>query len=169
MTLLKVGKDNHMYAVYDKKKLIAYHDEKRVVKRYCNSINTNKREKDLYFLKIPKTIWKEKNHNPDLYLVRYGKSYIQSGYIDYVQTDYNINLSELYLSKDILLKIAETRNVPKAILKSFTKVLNFLEGIIKEEEEYVPTLEELQSIKNHMDEFRYHISDLEIDDYGWNH
>ena len=157
-----------MYAVYDRNKIIAFHDEKRVVKKYCKSINI-KREKDLYFLKIPKTIWKEKNQNPDLYLVRYGKSYIQSGYIDYVQTDYNINLSELYLSKDILLKIAETRNVPKAILKSFTKVLNFLEGIIKEEEEYVPTLEELQSIKNHMDEFRYHISDLETDDYRWNH
>ena len=163
-----IGRIQFMYAVYDGNKLIAYHDEKRVVKQYCESINQIK-HKQVYYVKIPKRIWMKKWYDPDLYLIRFGKTFIQSGYAECIETDYNLNLSELYLTKDILMKVGELYHISPKEMKSITKSIVILEKIIHQEETLVPTLEELKQIKSHLDEFRYHISDLETDDYLWNH
>ena len=49
--------------------------------------------------------------------------------------------------------------------KSFNIVLDCLQYTIDNLENSVPSLEDLQRVKSMVEEYKYHISDLETDDY----
>lgn len=154
-----------VFAIFQGKMLIGYHNEKRVVKVYCNSC----RDTNLQCKKIAFEELKKYNDYEDLYLIRFGKTYIQCGYDEYARDDYRTVLSELYLAKDVFLKIWETNRVNMNDKKKIRHALEILEEQIEIEETDVPSLMELKEIKSRMDEFRYHMSDFEKDEYGWNH
>lgn len=157
-----------MFAVVKKEKrkivLIAYHNEKRVVKKYLESI----KDKDsLKILKTPNEWIEQQKDYEDLYLIRYGKTFVQCGYYEYIYEDYRTNLSELYLTKDVLMKLFEVGDFDQKEKRTISKTIQIIAEAIDNEEEAIPSLEELKQIKEHVESFRYHISDLEYDDPKW--
>lgn len=154
-----------VYGVFDQQELIAYHEEKRVVTNYCKAF-----QKKNYQCKKMKSSELQRIPNyQDLYLVRFGKTFIQMEYESYIRDDTELFLSELYLCKDVLLKLYELGNIEEKERPALKKVLCLLEEEIQDTETMIPTLEELKRLKESMEAFRYHISDWEHDDYRWNH
>ena len=72
-----------MYAAFDGKDLIAFHEDKEVIELYCDIIE-NYHGTVLTIAKIKKKKCKKIKEFNDLYLVRYGEIYIQQGYVDYL-------------------------------------------------------------------------------------
>lgn len=154
-----------VWVVIDVDKIVAWHEEKRVVRNYALCINTDYERKRLYTRKVHKRVVKELPNYEDLYLVRRGKTFIQSGYLDYEYDDYKVILSELFFTKDILNKYMKYEYLDKKEKKSFNIVLDCLQYTIDNLENSVPSLEDLQKVKSMVEEYKYHISDLETDDY----
>lgn len=94
-----------VYCVFLNSKIIAVHDEKKVVQMYCKDIY------DIYHIEseIMTIDKKELNKNiyTDLYLIRYGSSYIQSCYYGVAKYDDEQFLYDLNYSKDVLIRLLE--------------------------------------------------------------
>lgn len=161
-------KQKEWFALFENSQLIGFHEEKRVVKQYLKSVQD--RSKGIFqIIRISqKKIEKIPNYQ-DLYFIRFGKTYIQFGYEEYISDDYATILAELYLAKEVLLKLELKDHLSKSTRNGLKKTLLLLEEEIEAEETMVPTLDELKCIKDHMEEFRYHITEMEHDDYRWNH
>lgn len=152
-----------VYGVFDKKELIAYHDEKRVVTNYLYGVdNIRYKIKKLHKQKL-KTIPDYEN----LYLVRFGKTFIQVGYLSYVEEDQTRILNELYFTKDILIKLLETVPYEDKERIHLEQTIILIEEHIDLEETTVDPPEILKEIKRFQEEFRYHISTWEKDDSNW--
>lgn len=160
-------KQKDWFALFENSRLIGFHEEKRVVKHYMRSIQ-NRSEGFLQIKQVNQKKIEKILDYQDFYLIRFGKTYIQFGYEEYVLDDYAVILAELYLAKDVLLKLQLKEKLSKSTKNGLQKTLLLLEEEIEAEEMMVPTLIELKQIKDHMDEFRYHIAE-EHDDYRWNH
>ena len=143
-----------MYVVGDDKdKVIAFHDEKRVVKRYVENYNSCNDSKLKYY-KMKKSIAKkELKYKEDLYLVKYRSTYIQSGYYDYCRVAETDNLSELYETKDVLFKLLEVdfSMLDKKDIKHISGAINVINRLIEEEKKYTPNMRELKTLKDNID------------------
>ena len=67
-----------MYAVYDRKNLIAVHDDKHVAEKYIKSVYSC-HGIELELRKIKRSSLSEEKRD-SLYLTRYADTYVQSGY-----------------------------------------------------------------------------------------
>lgn len=131
-----------MYQIYSDKlgKVIAYHSEKRVVKRYRDRYPSSIED----ILRISKI---DDNNLPDdyggLYLVKYGDTYIQYKYLETVQIDYEV-IKEDYLSThDVLQKLAEqTKSKKKA--KKIMEVDRFILKEIEKATDYLCSIPDLE-------------------------
>lgn len=144
-----------MYAVIDNDKIIALHDEKRVVRIYIKRIAENT-GKELNYVKIKK---KRLNHISDLfdlYLVRYGSTYVQSKYIEYLDlADPQVMYDHEY-AKDVIMKILEIDDYLDAEDRSvLEKSVEIIEGIIDTDKKYTPSIEELERLKEHYYPYLY--------------
>jgi len=139
-----------MYAALDLKnrKIIALHDEKRVVERYIDSIEKCHGEK-LSISKIKKKYLNKKIDDLyDLYLVRYGDTYVQSGYMEYIELmDPQVEYDHQY-AKDVILKILELESLDKEDRKTLESTVMILESIIDQDRKYTPSISELEKIKD---------------------
>ncbi len=102
------------------KELVAVHESKKVASNYCNMletmghpniglvrVNTDKLDGQMY---------------EDLYLVRYGDSYIQSKYFMLAKNDDKQFKYDLQYAKDVLMRILEFSTDKKEI-KTISKTL----------------------------------------------
>ena len=136
-----------MYVVLYKKKVIAFHDEKRVVKCYTDRVKSRYDER-LVVCKVKKKDEKNINQLYDLYLVRYGDTYIQSGYMEYLQlADPQLEYDHQY-AKDVLMKVLEIEDLNKKEKRAIKDSVTILEGLIDIDRKYTPTLEELQRLQD---------------------
>ncbi len=148
-----------MYCIYDenKKDIIAFHDDIDVAQCYVDSIYKHHG----VILKISKIKRKkaEKYENyEDLYLVRYGRygdTYIQSGYLQYLEfVDDGLHDDHIFC-RDILLRILELYDLPSNEKNSIRKTIKIIEEILDHEEGYIPELNSLKDIKQDYDPYIY--------------
>ena len=134
------------YGVVAKNKIIAYHKKYEVVENYCEYIS-NHYDITSDIVKIPKST---KIHEyDDLYLVRYGDSYIQLKYYEVAQEQDEELLYDLNITKDVLLRTLEFTEDKKE-RKNIEKTLSVIErqiSRIKSESADPNTLEHLYQLK----------------------
>ena len=145
-----------MYCILnEKKQMIAFHDELRVVELYKELIQKN-HGINLEIRKIKKNYKKHIKDFDDLYLVKYGEAYVQSGYLLYLQLTSNQSIDDMQSTKDTLLMILETReNLTRKEEKNVKKVVELLDDLITEDSSYVPDLDTLKSMKQDYDPYFY--------------
>lgn len=138
----------------DKIEYVAFHDEKRVVKKYidyCNKCN----DLDLKLVKI-KRKKAEKVHNfSNLYLIKYQDTYIQNGYTEYA--DICDVIGDYQSCKDTLLAILETYDLSKKERKAFEKVIVSIDDIISEDKKFTPSLDILKEAENDIYPYIYKV------------
>ena len=155
-----------MYAVYDEKEnLVAFHDRKHVAKKYMQRVIEYHPDVYLHLVKI-----KNKYADfvlegmDDLYLVRYGKTYVQNGYIVYIQCADDQFDEDEKIARDILYRIlAISPNLKEKEIKHTKKVIAMLEKLIDEHQRFTPSKKELDTYKSQYDIYLYN-KDLYIDD-----
>ena len=141
---------NNMYCVFDEDRIIAFHDEKRVVESYCESIQKY-HDKNLFIAKIKKhkkKKYKSLSNYYDLYLVRYGDTFVQSGYVQYLEINSPQVEYDHMQAKDTLLRIMEMETLSEKEKKAYQTVVKSIDKIIKEDREYTPDLKELERMKD---------------------
>ena len=65
--------------------LIAYHEDLDVVEEYVRNIKVSHPDIDLVIGKISEKFVYKKDPTHELYLVRYSQTYVQSGYLVYLE------------------------------------------------------------------------------------
>lgn len=144
-----------MYICHDAGKVIAFHEKKSVVEEYIEAIYYHHKFK----LDIRKAS-KEENHNLtknyDLYLVRYGETYVQSGYTVYLQIQSEQYVYDEKYARDVLYRLLE-RRVKGKKFKKLKAAVKVLEELIYEDESYTPSLKELEHLKLDYDPYMYNM------------
>lgn len=140
-----------MYAVFDGKKPIAFHEEKSVVKNYIEGIFKN-HGISLEYYKVDKKILSKYKDYHDLYLQRYGSIYIQSKYILYTELSTSQCIEDLKFTKDILKRTLELTQLTEKEQKHMVKVIEIINNQIYDTIYYVPSFDELHNLKLYYDE-----------------
>ena len=86
----------------DEERIIALHDNKEVVEKYCELLKEY-HNVNLSIGKIKKKAEDRIKNLDDLYLVRYGDTYVQSGYLLYLQMSSAQLIEDISKTKDVLL------------------------------------------------------------------
>ena len=137
-----------MYCIYDtNKKIIAFHDDYDVVETYVDHIyKCHKGEEfpNLRIGKIKKKKLKKVIDIDNLYLVRYADTYVQSGYIEYLELISSQHIYDNQQCKDILLKILECNPLSDKERKSIEKTVEIIDRFLSEAKEFTPTLYDLK-------------------------
>lgn len=140
-----------MYCAINKNgDIVGYNEDYDVVYDYIHNLNKSKEDDDCN-LKIVKIKNKKFNKIPgldDLYLVRYKSTYIQSGYILYLQLVSGEIAEDNVYVKDILLRVLEVYDLSNKESKIICKAIKVLDKIIEDEGSYTPSLKELNIYKN---------------------
>ena len=146
-----------MYIVHESEKIIAFHEDKCVVEMYTEAIYKYHKIK----LDIRKLTKREKKSSIknlyDLYLVRYGETYVQSGYLFYLQLSSDQYIEDEKYARDILYRLLESRNLKEKERRKIEKAVDVLEEKIYDDESYTPTLSELKRMKMDYDPYMYNI------------
>jgi hypothetical protein len=135
-----------MYGAFDGKHVIAFHDEYRVVKSYCELIRKHHDVK-LTICKIKNKKCRKLNDFDDLYLVRYNETYVQCGYLVYLQLLSDEYVYDHTYVKDILMRMMEVYEFSHDELKAIKKTIKIMDKIIKDESEFVPELSTLKQME----------------------
>lgn len=143
-----------MFCVLDENEnIIAYHENKSIVKKYVGNIYRCH--------SILLTIKKYKKNDsiytnlPDLYLVRYADTYVQAGYLLYIQLlSDQVDYDHEYV-RDILLRILEITTLSKKEKKHLEKSVEIIDKMLANEKRYTPTIQDLKSIKTDYDPYFY--------------
>ena len=151
-----------MYCAYDdEKNIIAFHDNKKIVKRYTDNVHSVHKI-TLNIGKIKKdSKWKLRNKD-ELYLVRYNDTYVQSGYLLYLQLSSTQYIEDEEFARDILFRLLETERLTPKQKKKLEKAIEVMEDIIEEDRNFVPTLSELKTMKGDYDPYVYNTGLFDI-------
>lgn len=143
-----------MYAVINNiGRIIALHDDKKVVKRYVESVD-HYHKITLDIIKVKKRAVKEIHNYEDLYLVRYGDTYVQAGYLTYIDLEYGGLIEDLRYARDILLRTLEMEKLRKGEVKALEKSVMVFDKLLREQERYTPNESELKNIKEDVEMMR---------------
>lgn len=137
-----------MYCVLENGVVIAIHNKKEVIKEYCDRLKESHPEKDLYYAKIKRKVKMEKSKKyEELYLVPYMDTFVQSGYIKYLEMS-GPDVFHLYReTQNLLLDIMENNHLSRKERMAYEKVILSLEKIRKKDMKYTPAIEELERLK----------------------
>ena len=143
-----------MYAVYDGKNLIALHDDRLVAQKYIQSVySCHKINLDLK--KIKKSSIDKSEIYDSLYLVRYADTYVQSGYIQYIDYANSQFIEDDMKARDILIRVLEYADISEKERKKLKKAIAVLEDVVSDDREYTPSFDELRNLKMHYDPYLY--------------
>jgi hypothetical protein len=150
-----------MYCAYDDdKNIIAFHDSKKVVEKYIYDVyNANKVNLELG--KIKKSSEYKLEGKDELYLVRFNDTYVQSGYLIYLQITMDEYVKEEQYAKDILLRMLEMDRLDKKQSKALGKAVEVIDEVLYEDSHYVPSLNILKRLKMDYDPYIYNYRLLE--------
>ena len=139
-----------MYCVYDNKKnVIAFHDDYDVVETYVQRVNQShniydKDNSDLHIGKIKKKKIKKIIDLDDLYLVRYADTYVQSGYLVYLELLSDQHIYDEKHCKEIILKMLECYDITDKERKAMEKTVEVIDRFLQESKKFTPNISELQ-------------------------
>lgn len=137
-----------MFCVIEHGNIIAIHRKKEVIKEYCDHLQENYPNKELYIVKLRKNAkFIDKNRFDDLYLCGYMNTYIQSGYVKYLDIVKSPHNNKFEIAYELLMDISQNLDISKKEKRSITNVLRILERIKKKERNFTPSLEELEMLK----------------------
>lgn len=103
-----------IYGVVVSNKLTAIHDDEEVINNYAESISSEYDMKTS-IVKLNRKKIEYSNEYQDLYLVRYGDTYIQSKYFSIARDDDSQFKYDLQYAYDVLLRVMEFNDNPKDI------------------------------------------------------
>ena len=140
-----------MYCAYDEEsgRIVAYHDNQSVVETYVqNMVRSHPEIEPLKIIKQKRKQVKALDNYEDLYLVRCGETYVQSGYVEYLSV---VSAQFIYDEKyvrDVMLKMLETGQVekPKKV-KIIKKAIKIIDDLLYDSESYTPSLKELKTME----------------------
>ena len=146
-----------MFCAYDiEENIIAFHDSKKVVQKYIDTIFSIHKV-ELKLGKIKKTSEWKISDKDDLYLVRFNDTYVQSGYLLYLELAEDSLIKDEETARDILSKIIEIGRVTDKETKKLEKAIKVIEDLLSEDRSYVPTLTQLKSMKLDYDPYIYNV------------
>lgn len=135
--------------INNENKVIAISDDKKIVKKYIQNVKLSNPEESLTYCKMKcKTI-----ENDDLMLVRYGHTYIQKGYIQYLDLANNQIAEDEQFTMDVLIRMIEMYDLKKNEIKALKKAIIIVDKYRRAESEYTPNLKQLNSYKEHFEPY----------------
>ena len=140
-----------MYCVCDSNnRVIAFHDDYDVVETYVHHVVTSHKDGlvDLHIRKIKKKKAKKLEDYNDLYLVRYAHTYVQNGYIIFLEMFSSQIIEDNQYCRDVLLRILEHDNLEEKDIKHIKKAIKVVDRILEESKQYTPSYEELKSYED---------------------
>lgn len=144
-----------MYCAYDQnEKIIAIHDKRYVVEKYVDTIYTLHKVV-LNVGKIKKSSKHKTKSKDDLYLIRFGDTYVQTGFLLYVELAQTQIMEDDQFALDILYRLLETKRLTEKQSKKIMKAIEVMEDLVHEDREYIPSLDQLRNLKNDYDPYIY--------------
>lgn len=146
-----------MWCVYDSdENIIAFHDSKKVVEKYVDSVFSIHNIL-LEIGKIKKDSEYKLQNNDELYLVRYNDTYVQEGYLLYLQivSDCRCGVEDEEFTRDILFRLLEMNRLNNKEKKVIEKAIKVIDSLLAEDEKFIPTLDQLKSLKLDYDPYIY--------------
>lgn len=135
------------YIIYDEQqRVVAYTDDKEILEKYLFNIEKTTHKK-YSFKKIKYKHIKNISEYDDLYLIRYGDTYIPNKYYKYMELCDTKEETRQVI--DYLIRQLEQRELRDKKRKLVEKMILLIEKWYEEEKEYTPTNEELQNIEDH--------------------
>ena len=139
-----------MYCVYDNKKnVIAFHDDLDVVETYVQRVNQSHIVNDdgaseLHIGKIKKKKLKSIVDLDDLYLVRYADTYVQTGYLVYLELLSDQHIYDEKHCKEIILRMLECYDITDKERKAMEKTVETIDRFLQESKTFTPSISELK-------------------------
>lgn len=131
-------------------KIIAYHDDKKIIKRYIKKlIDTYGTDKGDY--KIDKI--SNNKYDENLYLVRHNDSYIQIKYYETMHLLEDGIIDDEVFARDILSRILETEDLTKSEKKSLIKSIIILNDIIDSHKSEVLDIADCDKLYNQFNKY----------------
>ena len=135
-----------MYCAYDGKNVVAFHKKRKVVEFYCARIYQN-HQKVFYVGKISKKKLANIEDFDDLYLREYQCTFLQSGYIEYLEIalgDIVAERIELKIKLEDILNVTKFNSKTQKIIK---KGIDTVETAFEKDAMFTPELAELKQMK----------------------
>ena len=140
-----------MYCAYDMDlgRIVAYHDDQSVVETYVrNVVRSHPEIEPLKIMKVKRKEVKYLDDYESLYLVRCGETYIQSGYIEYLNLTSSQFVYDERYARDVMLRILEMGQITEAKkVKSLKKAIKIMDELLYDSEAYTPSLKELKTME----------------------
>lgn len=153
-----------MYCVLDGKNIIAFHEEYRVVEAYTNLIKKY-HNINLEIGKVKRKKIKGVKDFDDLYLVRYRDTYVQAGYLEYLQILTDDYIYDYRYTKEVLMRfLQEPYTLSLNDTKTIKKTIKILDKILADEEAFVPDFNSLKQMEFDYEPYIYNKRIWEIDD-----
>ena len=141
-----------MYAIYERNgKLIAIHDERDVIEEFHENLMRSHNEEYNNAI-IKKVHYKKlKSKMPDCddyYLLRYGDTYIQLKYFDYLSIISDQDIHDTKFAMDILIKLLMRESLTNKERKTIEKTIFILQDILHADSSYTPNMDEMEHVKS---------------------
>ena len=90
-----------------------------------------------------------------MYLIRYGDTYVQSGYLLFVEISQSQISEDDQYALDILYRLLETARLSDKQSKKIMKAIKVMEKLVQEDREYIPSIEQLKRMKSDYEPYIY--------------
>lgn len=142
-----------MFCLIDERQMpVAFHEEERVIKYYREAYYYDNNIK-LRLIRMKKKVAKKCDEFKDLYLVRYGRTFIQSKYLYVRQLDLDPLIEDLQISHDVIIRLIEVSNEKDG--KQLSKTLNIIDKNIDKLERGITPLDELKERDMFYEQYQY--------------
>lgn len=135
-------------------KPIAFHMEKRVVLNYVSSYEKSNPDESLAIFKLNKNSVAKYSDFAELYLVRYGETYIQNKFLYIAQLDSDQIIYDLDYAHDVINRIMEMSSNKKKV-KKLLDTLFIIDDEKRAVNQHVYSFSELNQRDADYSRFRY--------------
>lgn len=135
---------------------VAFHDERRVIDTFKVNYELSNPEEKLIRVKLKKNQLDNYPEYSDLYLVRYGESFVQSKYLYIAQLDSDQIVYDYQYAKDMLNHIAEFIKDDKK-RKVLAKASSIVEDELIKIQRDIPSVHEYEQRHEECERYRNHI------------
>lgn len=137
--------------------LVAYHEDLDVVNEYISNVKVSHPDTDLIVGKMSEKYIKKKDPKHDLYLVRYSETYVQTGYVSYLEIESSQYIYDMRYVKEIIIRTIDQwkDDLNDKDIKHLKKTAKIFDDILFDAESFTPTLDELKGMQDHLESYMY--------------
>lgn len=135
---------------------VACHESKKIILEYKNSLLRDNDDTDSMYkiCKIKKNELKNHVNIHDIYLVRYGYTYVPYVYFESLDVMDSQIFQDNEFCIDILYRLLENPDLKDKSIKHIEKTISILEKYNQEAKEYTPNEDKLKTYKNMVDRYK---------------